>query len=205
MSGVRGFESFKAKLGSIADAADFEMAAANRDNALTMQRHVVPRIPVGTGATRDAFAAPEAVGLVDMPGGKKGWRFGLITDALRKKGYKAEWLEFGTKGYDVGGERAAGRKPDLGPQRIGKNGKPIGRPRKLTRQRFQRITRHIPARPARPFFRPGIEAARREFTERYRAALARAVALPGSARAAGAVLATHQYAADILGPSNTED
>lgn len=171
-----GFDGFKADLDRIGKAMALEVSAANRDNAMLMQRFVVARVPVDTGATRDAFASPDAVAQVALVGGVKGWRFGLLTPALKKKGYKALWLEFGTKGYDAGSKRAS--------RRGGKS--------------KQRVGRHIPARAARPFFRPGIEAARRELLLRYTAAVARAITLPGRGTpAAGIQLARHQYARDV--------
>lgn len=160
-SQIRGVEVFKQRLRNTVDAAAFEMAEANRDNALTLQRHVVPRVPVDTGATRDAFADPEAVGLSREH--KGGWRFGLITRALRQRGYKANWLEYGTKGYAAGDTRSY--------DAVSPKGQPFRKRRK--------IRRDIPARPARPFFRPGVAAARAEMLARWALAVKRAVKLEG--------------------------
>ena len=155
-SRIIGLDKFKAELNRKVEAADLEMAAANRDAALIIQRHVVPRVPVKTGQTRDAFASPEAVGLSRTF--KGGWRFGLLTPELRKKGYKAHWIEFGTKGYSKGQKRVYSRT---------ERGQVVTRTRK--------VSRDVPAHPAQPFFRPGVEAARAEIEERYALAVLRAL------------------------------
>lgn len=163
---VRGLDGFTKRLRGVADAAEFEMAEANKANALTIQRHVVPRVPVKTGETKAAFADPAAVGISRDNRLRGGWRFGLITPELRKRGWKAVFLEFGTKGYRKGETRVHGV---AGSPRIGRRGKKIGTD----------IGRNIPARAARPFFRPGIEAARAEIMLRWQGALRRAVELRG--------------------------
>lgn len=162
-SQLRGVEVFKQRLRKTVDAAAFEMAEANRDNALTLQRHVVPRVPVDTGATRDAFADPEAVGLSRDAEKQGGWRFGLITEALRARGYKAHWLEYGTKGYAAGDTRSY--------DAVSAKGQAFRKRRK--------VRRNVPARPARPFFRPGVEAARAQMIARWALAVRRAVKLEG--------------------------
>jgi hypothetical protein len=156
-SRIIGLDKFAAEMNRKVQDADLGMAAANREAALVMQRHVVPKVPVRTGATRDAFADPAAVGLSREF--KGGWRFGLITHALRKKGYKAKWIEFGTKGYSKGEKRSYPRLDKKGRPTIAKT----------------KIGREIPARAAQPFFRPGIEAARQEIAAVYRAAIERAL------------------------------
>jgi hypothetical protein len=178
-SGIRGVDKFKRRLRAVADAADFEMAAANKEAALVLQRHVVPRIPVKTGLTRDAFADASAVGISRQH--KGGWRFGLISKELKKRGYKAIWIEYGTKGYSKGSTRSYQALGELGPVKLGKNGKPLGRPRLGMVTRKRAITRGIPPRRAQPFFRPGIEAAMIEIRGLYKGALRRAVERRGQA------------------------
>lgn len=155
-SRIRGLAAFKEELNRKGEAITVEMAAANRDAALILQSHVVPRVPVNTGQTRDAFADPSAVGLSRQS--KGGWRFGLITPELRKRGYKAPWIEYGTKGYAKGTKRVYERTE---------------RGREVTRTK--KISREVPPRPAQPFFRPGIEAAREEIAARYKLAMKRAL------------------------------
>jgi len=133
-STIRGLTAFNASIDDVVRSADREIDRANQDAAEIVQRHVVPRVPVDTGQTRDAFASPRAVGRSRKNEG--GWRFGLLTPALQKKGYKARWIEFGTKGDSHGHPHAA-----------------------------------------RPFFRPGVEAARDEIRARWRDAVKRAAKL----------------------------
>ena len=155
-SRVRGVDALKDRLTKAGDRLDFEMAAANEQAALIMQRSVVPRVPVKTGATRDAFADSAAIGQSRKY--KGGWVFGLITKALRGRGYKARWLEYGTKGYRSGERRVYLRRNAKG---------------ELVEAKVK-IKRDIPARPARPFFRPGVEAALVEIKELWRKAMERA-------------------------------
>lgn len=171
LSGVRAFEQ---RLEFITNAVDAEMEAASLENAKALQREVVGRIPERTGETKSAFADPSAVRISrKYPGG---WQFGLVSKYLRKLAWKAHFIEFGTKGYKRGEVRSYRQAVTAGSQRIGKNGKPIGRPRKnagfITRRR--EVARDVPARPAHPFFRPAVEAARAEMMRRWQDALRRA-------------------------------
>jgi hypothetical protein len=175
-SRVRGVDRIAARFEGSVSAVELEMAEANRDSVLIIQRHVVAGVPVKTGETGAAFAHESAVGISRKYRG--GWRFGLITRVLKKIGWKAHFIEFGTKGYKVGDKRRWRQRAKAGSQRIGKNGQPIGRPRKnagfIWRER--EITRNIPARPAQPFFRPGIEAARTEIRARWAEGMRKAMA-----------------------------
>lgn len=146
---MKGLEAFAEKLARLADRIDFEMGSAHREAALIMQREVARRVPVRTGRTRDAFADPEAVGPSKRRKGS--WRYGLITERLERKGYRARWIEYGTKGYEAGDRREYQERDKRG----------------NLKARKRKIRRHIPARPAQPFFRPGIAAAQAEIEQRW--------------------------------------
>lgn len=181
-SRVSGVKAFERRLTFIADAAAAQLDAANLENAKALQRHVVGhmRFTDRTGDTRAAFSDPSAI-RISRKNNKGGWQYGLVSKHLRKLGWKAHFIEFGTKGYSRGDKRSYQSFGVVEPQRIGKNGKPIGRPRKGVVTRTRAVERNVPARPARPFFRPGIEAARTEIVGRWRGAVRRAVDL-GSKR-----------------------
>lgn len=167
------------------------MAAGNKEAAYVLQRHVVARVPVDmttspsrvrkdkhrVGDTKKAFADPEAVGISRQNKNKGGWSFGLRNKRLKNLGFLAPWLEFGTKGYKKGDVRTyQQRREELRPT-FSKNGKRIGRPALQSRieTRKRSIDRNVPARPAQPFFRPGINAAWREIERIWQEALVRAV------------------------------
>jgi hypothetical protein len=161
----KGMDTLEKNLDLVAEGLGFSMIAANKEAALLMQQEVVSRVPVHTGETRDAFASPDAVGPAVDPNtrfSQYGYVFGLRTAALRAKGYKAIWIEFGTKGYARGEKRYYLRKD--------KNGRFV--------RRYTKIRRNVPPRPAHPFFRPGIAAAVRELTNHWEGAISKALGRP---------------------------
>ena len=105
--------------------------------AQLVQAEIVARVPVRTGKAKAWLASPEALGKLHKPGA---WRFGLITPELRKNAHYLIWVEYGTKGYMRGEVRTYTTK----------GGK----------FRAKKVRREVPPRPAHPFFRPGIDAAR---------------------------------------------
>jgi HK97 gp10 family phage protein len=105
--------------------------------AKLVQAEVVARVPVRTGNAKAWLASPEALGKLRKAGG---WRFGLITPDLRKNAHYLIFVEYGTKGYTRGQTRTY----------TSKGGK----------VRTKKVARTVPARPAHPFFRPGVDAAR---------------------------------------------
>lgn len=105
--------------------------------AKLVQAEVVARVPVRTGKAKAWLASDEAIGKLNKAGG---YRFGLITPELRRNAHYLIFVEYGTKGYARGRVRSYTTKG--GKVRTKKAGKPI------------------PARPAHPFFRPGVDAAR---------------------------------------------
>lgn len=161
-SRVRGVDRIAKRFEGSVSAVELEMAEANRDSVLIIQRHVVAGVPVKTGETKAAFADPTAVGISRKYRG--GWVFGLRTKELKKRGYKAPWIEFGTKGYRKGEKRK--HKIVTRTETGGRRRKTVG----------TEVTRDVPARPAHPFFRPGIEAGRAEIRARWAEAMRRAKA-----------------------------
>jgi HK97 gp10 family phage protein len=105
--------------------------------AKLVQAEVVSRVPVRTGRAKAWLASPEALGKLRKAGG---WRFGLITPELRKNAHYLIFVEYGTKGYRRGQVRTYKTK----------GGK----------LRTKKVAKGVPARPAHPFFRPGVDAAR---------------------------------------------
>jgi HK97 gp10 family phage protein len=157
MKGFVGIDDFVAKLEGMVGGTVEEMRKANLKAAEAIQREVVRRVPVDTGRTRDAFAAQEAIGMSgETPAA---WRFGLLTEDLKRKGYRSNWIEYGTKGYQRGGKRFY--------KVFDKRGR--------LRKRYRKIKRDVPARPAQPFFRPGVEAAMPEVKQIWREAIRRSV------------------------------
>lgn len=111
---------------------------ASEAAAKILQREVVARVPVKTGKLRAFFASPAAI--------SKSWKYqhayvyGLTKELLRGDAYYAVFVEYGTKGYTRGSTRSWTTK----------GGK----------VKTKKVTRAVPARPAHPFFRPAVDAAR---------------------------------------------
>jgi HK97 gp10 family phage protein len=105
--------------------------------AKTVQAEIVARVPVRTGKAKAWLASDEALGKLHKAGA---WRFGLITPELRRNAHYLIFVEYGTKGYIRGQMRSYTTK----------GGK----------VRAKKVSKPIPARPAHPFFRPGLDAAR---------------------------------------------
>lgn len=106
---------------------------------------------------------------------------GLITPQQKKDGWYAHFVEFGTKGYKAGQKRIAGRT---------RAGKGVRRASEGTAQydpnnprarnlgaslKFRKVTRDVPARPARPFLRPAMELNLARLRELHRQALVTSV------------------------------
>lgn len=126
------------------------------------QKEVVKRCPVLTGTLRDCFSSPEALAKDDAGH----WVFGLMTPELQKRGYYWKFVEFGTKGYMRGEYRRTGTD---------KRGQPKRR----------KMKRGVPARPAHPFFRPGVSWARRQWLAIMMVELSIALAIAGVGKDAG--------------------
>jgi len=138
MSGVLGTEDLHHKIDTFGMLMRQRIDDKLEDEAKAAQKEAADLVPVHTGRGRDALLMPEAI-KVDRSrdtGGKR-VTFGFITKAMRDAAFYLFWVEFGTKGYQVGDQRSSG---------VDKRG----------RKRFRKMKRHVPARPAQPFFRPAI-------------------------------------------------
>jgi HK97 gp10 family phage protein len=119
------------------------VAATLRECAEAVQAEIVKAAPVDDGGLKAAFASPDAL-VQDKKTGF--WAVGLFTTALGRAAYYWKFVEYGTKGYARGEYRASGKD---------KNGQ----------QKRQRMKRAVPPRPAHPFVRPAVAAARARFKE----------------------------------------
>lgn len=171
-----------------------------------LQRDVVATARRDSGQMAAAFADAEALAFKrDSRGNIIKGRFGLLNNRLGRLGYYAFFVEFGTKGYQAGGVRYAGKyrsavggwfyidpatfrgRPERFEQRTITNarGQERHQARRIDAARFETLRRTIPARPAHPFIRPAavrfFEAMRRD----------RAVAKIAATAWAGTVLAAN--------------
>lgn len=138
MSEVIGLDAAKAKLAAYEQALAVRMADVVARGAKEAQKLVVAGIPAKTGRARLALSEASAVEVRQTRDGRNAYAmFGPLTKDLQKKTYYLFFVEFGTKGYEAGSSRKAGK------DRRGK-------------EREQKVKRRIPARPARPFFRTAI-------------------------------------------------
>lgn len=137
-SEVRGLERFKAKLKTLEAHVAQQMEVVHMAEVPRLQREVVSLVPVDTGNLRDLLSSREAVQHQEDEFRRATvWRFGFVTSRLKKEGWYALFVEFGTRGYPAGGKRFGGRSKKTG------------------RAYFRKIRRNVPARPARPFMRMG--------------------------------------------------
>lgn len=138
------------------------------------QDEAVSLIPVDSGESSTALASEEALQRhTDPETGETHWEFGMVTLAIQRAAYYLYFVEFGTKGYFKGELRKAGVKKLSGvnwrftstsskrnPLRfdyresIGANGQQRLEQRLKDPQRWKRIKRMVPARPAQPWLRP---------------------------------------------------
>lgn len=148
-SRVVGGPKLRQKLKKAPETIRAGVAAAIEESIKDVQRRAVALAPVDTGNLRDTLASKQAIGIKD-----KGMRaeFGLRTKSIRKRAYYAHFVEFGTKGYKAGDKRLSGKTAK------GKD-------------RYQRVSTDVPARPAQPFMRPAFEMARPGIRLRIRKAL----------------------------------
>lgn len=147
---------FRAALRNLPEAARREIAQSLEQVARRMQVDAVVRAPMRTGRLRRALAAKAAIGKR-----RKGLEvtFGLRTRGLQKRAFYAPFVEHGTRAYEAGSHRLRGVN-------------------RQNEAKYRRMNRRVPARPARPFFRPAVEANiplwRREMRSALKRALARA-------------------------------
>lgn len=136
MSHIEGIEQFKAKLRNFDAFVVEDVEGSIVAEVKAMQAETVALVPVDEGEGRDALADPAALRIVKSPDGPgKRVVFGLDPNPLRRRAFHLFWVEFGTKGYFKGESRKSGKT-------------------KSGRQRWRRIKRMVPARPAQPWWRP---------------------------------------------------
>lgn len=116
--------------------ARLEVAAALDASVRLVQATAITLAPVDTGNLRRQLAAKGAIGKRD-----RGLRveFGLRTKSLQKKAFYAPFVEYGTKGYAPGQTRTY-------------------KDSKTGRVKKKKMRSHVPARPARPFLSPALDA-----------------------------------------------
>lgn len=175
MSRIEGIQELIRKLETFEQEVAVAMNDAVLAEAKAMQDEVVSLVPVDEGDGRDALADEEALRIVKSPDGP-GIRviYGLDVPRLAKKAFHLFWVEFGTKGYAKGERRKAGKKKlkmtwrfvstknhVRDPERFNyretvnpKTGKVRLEQQLLDPQRWEKMNRRVPARPAQPFWRP---------------------------------------------------
>lgn len=138
MSGVLGTEDLHRKFDTFGMLMKQRIDDKLQDEAKAAQKEAAELVPVNTGRGRSAILSPDAIRVDRSPdtGGKR-VTFGFITRAMRDAAYYLFWIEFGTKSYQAGDKRSSG---------VDRRG----------RQRFRKVKRYVPARPAQPFFRPAV-------------------------------------------------
>lgn len=133
---IEGIEQFKQALKKFEDEVAFGIEGAVEAEVLEMQKQVGADVAVDTGEGRQALLSDEAIKVEKSPDGPgKRVVYGLVTPALLKKAFHLFWIEFGTKGYNAGEQRIAGKS-------------------KTGKQKFKKVKRTVPPRPAQPFWRP---------------------------------------------------
>ena len=138
MSEIVGLDAVKAKLAAYEQALSRRMADVVERGAREAQKLVTQGMPVKTGRAKQALSETTAVEVRRTRDGRNVYAmFGPLTKDLQKKTYYLMFVEFGTKGYEAGDSRKAGKD-------------------RRGREREQRVKRRIPARPAKPFFRTAI-------------------------------------------------
>lgn len=156
MSAITGADRALSRLETWRKALDARLGEAVETAARQMQADLVDMAPVKEGDLKRALASPDAL-RVRGSGRRIRAEVGFLTSAQKRQAFHAFFVEFGTKGYVKGARRYAGK-------------------RKGGRERWNKVRRDIPARPAHPFFRPAMINLKRNL-ERLRAeAHARALA-----------------------------
>ena len=166
MSGILGLAALDARLKTYEESVAKRLDAAVATAARQMQKDLVSLVPVRTGRLRAGLASDEAV-KIDNQGGRTTAQVGFITKRLQKEHFTAYFVEFGNKAYQKGTRRSAGKD---------KKGRRVDR----------KVTRTVPARPARPFWRPALKMLRENMIRLRREAHALAVADMAVAAISGA-------------------
>lgn len=173
MSHVEGTDELIAKLAVFANTLGALNYELHDREMIRAQQEAVSLIPVDTGQGREALASKEALQReTDSETGETTWSFGMITLAIQRAAKHLFFVEFGTKGYMKGEQRRAGRKKLKGTWRfvstsrkrdttrfeyresVSADGRNRLEQKLIDPQRWKRIKRMVPARPAQPWFRP---------------------------------------------------
>lgn len=136
MSHIAGLDTLKAKLASLDEYVGKRLDDAVEEGARQMQQDLVSLAPHRTGKLKSLMASDDAL-RVRQRAGRRQVSVGFNTAEMKKAGFMYFFVETGTKGYEAGWQRSAGRD-------------------KKGRKRYRRVRRNIPARPAQPFFRPAL-------------------------------------------------
>lgn len=136
MSRIEGLEQFRQNLKKFEDEVANGVEQTLEVEVRTMQQEAADLVAVDSGTGRETLLKEEAIRTEQSPDGPgKRIVFGFITDAMKKAAYYLFWVEVGTKGYTAGERRLAGKT-------------------KRGRQKFKKVRRNVPPRPAQPFWRP---------------------------------------------------
>jgi len=111
MSQVKRAGKLRRKRKRFPDEVTEGIKAELEEGVKLIQREAVRRVPVDSGDLKKLLASGQAVGKRD-----KGlsWQFGLRTGKLKREGFYALFVEFGTKGFT--GTDSRGRSLNIPPQ-----------------------------------------------------------------------------------------
>lgn len=134
---IRGAGSVLERLTVYERAVNARLDAMVVTAAKQAQADMVALSRVNKGDQRAALESDDAIH-IETKRGRTRASVGFITNAQKKRAFHAFFNEFGTKEYQAGQKRFSGRD------------KRRGTPK------FRKVKRHVPARPAYPWFRPAV-------------------------------------------------
>lgn len=132
MSGIEGADAIGAALIAFGKNCVVNVEDALEADMLATQREAVELCPVHTGKGRDLLASPAALTSESAGPGQRRWTFRVPPEA-----FYLLFVEFGTKSYEAGDVRSAGKD-------------------KRGNKRTAKVKRSRPAHRAYPFFRPAV-------------------------------------------------
>lgn len=136
MSHIEGIDALKAKFTRFEHEVVESVEEILEPEVKRFRDEVVSLVPIDQGDGREALLDPSALRVQKSPDGHgKRIVYGLNVPALARRAFHLFFVEFGTKGYMRRESRKAGKT---------KSGK----------QRWRRMKRPVPPRPAQPFWRP---------------------------------------------------
>jgi hypothetical protein len=174
MSHVEGADALIGKLNTFTKSVGDLCYEFHDQEMRATQDEAVSLIPVDSGKSSAALASEEALQRrTDPETGETQWEFGMVTLAIQRAAYHLFFVEFGTKSYMKGEMRKAGRKKLAGArwrfvstktardtarfeyrESIGAGGQERLEAKLTDPQRWQRMKRMVPPRPAQPWLRP---------------------------------------------------